>query len=161
MKTLRDALVVLALMLLVLSVRVSPLDGTPELTPEVQAAGVAESALPRAELHPVAFTDTETVEETAEWTRDGGTVELDRVLPGGIRIIVTGSEDTVNGEVLIEIGGADAVGRQLHVTPKLIDPPDSSLSNALKVEMREIVIDSERSCIRTEPPPSDSARSTC
>jgi hypothetical protein len=132
--------------------------------PKTQAAEVAATALPSAELRPVHFSPTESqleVEETTEWTLEAGVVELDRALPGGIRIIVTSSEATVNGEVLIEIGRAGAVARALLVAPKLIGVSADSLSNALKVESRRIVIDGERSCVQTISRPNSTVRSSC
>jgi hypothetical protein len=151
MSSLRDAVVVLALMVLVLSVRVAPLDDASELTPEVHAAALAPETEPPSEPRAAALdrsaeprleTQTLILEETAVSTFDSGVVEP---APRELRIVVLGSELSVQGEVVVEIDGAEAVRSMMFIAPKLLDLSTDALSNTLDIDHRRLVIDADRS----------------
>lgn len=151
MSSLRDAGVVLALMVLVLSVRVTPLDDASELTPEVHAAAIAPDTESASESRVAALdrtseprleTQVVALEETAVSTFDSGVVEP---VHRELRIVVLSSEPSVHGEMVIEIDGAEAVRHMMLIAPKLIDLSTDALSNTFDIDHRRLVIDAERS----------------
>jgi len=138
-------------MVLVLSVRVTPVDNASELTPEVQAAALAPdtesaseprvaaldcSAEPRLETRPVVL------EEIAVSTFDSGVVEP---APRELRIVVLGSEPSMHGEVVIEFDGAEVVQRTMFIAPRSLDLSTDALSDVLDVDHRRLVVGAESS----------------